>query len=171
MSNILSVHFQKLLAASFPTSLLPPPPARNGVAREAGFSFPGGGGVDRALRPDPPPPKRGSIDGTPKIPKNQFVDVRGQSTVSWPRPRAGATSTDIITHVVTPHFTRHVIQCLFRGNQTAKYKQTAHTNMMVRGLTFRIAQSSHRLEMKLSRWINFKSRNYHSARTMGAQRM
>ena len=26
---------------------------------EAGFSFAGGGGVDRALRPDPSPPKRG----------------------------------------------------------------------------------------------------------------
>ena len=34
---------------------------------EAGFSFPGGGGgVDRALRPDPPH-KKGSIDRTPKI--------------------------------------------------------------------------------------------------------
>ena len=38
------------------------------AAGEAGFSFPGGGGVDRALRPDPPPsPKKGSIDRTPKI--------------------------------------------------------------------------------------------------------
>ena len=33
---------------------------------EAAFSFPGGGGGDRALRPDPPPQK-GSIDRTPKI--------------------------------------------------------------------------------------------------------
>ena len=32
---------------------------------EAGFSFPGAGGVDRALRSDPP--QKGSIDGTPKI--------------------------------------------------------------------------------------------------------
>ena len=34
---------------------------------EAGFSFPGGGGVDRALRPDPPPPtKRAQLTGPPK---------------------------------------------------------------------------------------------------------
>ena len=35
---------------------------------EAEFSFPGGGGGgDRALRPDPPLPQKGSIHRTPKI--------------------------------------------------------------------------------------------------------
>ena len=33
---------------------------------EAGLSFPGRGGVDRALRPDPPPPKRAQLTGPPK---------------------------------------------------------------------------------------------------------
>ena len=41
----------------------------------AGFHFRGGGGVDRALRPDPPPQK-GSIDGTPQ---NQPGDVCGSN--------------------------------------------------------------------------------------------
>ena len=49
-----------------------------GVAREGGFSFLGGG-VDRALRPDPPP-KRGSIDGTPKIPQKP---TRGRPWFQW----------------------------------------------------------------------------------------
>ena len=42
-----------------------------------GFRF-GGGGVDRALRPDPLP-KRGSIDGTPKIPQKPTPGVRGSN--------------------------------------------------------------------------------------------
>ena len=36
---------------------------------QGGLSLEGGGGVDRALQLDPPPTKKGSMDGTPKTPQ------------------------------------------------------------------------------------------------------
>ena len=45
----------------------------------AGFSFPGGGGVDRALRPDPPP-KGAQLTGPKKYPKNR---PRGRPWFQW----------------------------------------------------------------------------------------
>ena len=50
------------------------------VAGETGFSFPGGGGSMEPSGRTPPPPKRGSIDGTPKIPKKP---ARGRPWFQW----------------------------------------------------------------------------------------
>ena len=106
MSNILSVHFQKLLAASFPTSLLPPPPARNGVAREAGFSFPGGGGGSIEPSGRTPLPQKGAqLTGPPKYPKtNSWTSVDNQQChgPALGQGRLQLISSRMLLHPISP---------------------------------------------------------------------
>ena len=106
MSNILSVHFQKLLAASFPTSLLPPPPPpAMGWQGRPGFRFRGGGGSIEPSGRTPLPQKGAQLTGPPKYPKtNSWTSVDNQQChgPALGQGRLQLISSRMLLHPISP---------------------------------------------------------------------